>query len=187
MDRIDLNVPFADKDAAKGAGARWCPIYRTWYYPGATVPEAMHPWLISGSRPDSEIKRDVDKRVADLIADLPAAYERKMAIAELMALIRAEKIAKTIYGPVIIPTLRAAGKSACIATATEWLMHEIYGEHCHLPPSGIATIDDFLMMPLPKFHRPVAALDLLSRLDSGRVMVNGMIDLIKKSNPEMQK
>lgn len=187
MDRIDLNVPFADKDAAKRAGAIWCAIYRTWYYPGATIPESLQRWKIPGSRPDSEIKRDVDKRVAELIADLPAAYERKMAITELMALIRAEKIAKTIYGPVIIPTLRAAGKDACIASATEWLMHEIYGEHCQLPASGIATIDDFLMMALPKFHRPVAALDILNRLDAGRVMVNGMITLVLKAHPEMQK
>jgi hypothetical protein len=29
--RINLNVPFAEKDAAKAAGARWDPNARTWY------------------------------------------------------------------------------------------------------------------------------------------------------------
>lgn len=37
MSRIDLNVPFAEKDAAKALGARWDPRRRTWYVPNAAV------------------------------------------------------------------------------------------------------------------------------------------------------
>lgn len=185
VDRIDLNVPFADKNQAKAAGAKWDALYRTWYYPGAVLPDALMLWHIPGSRPDSEIKRDVDKRVAELVADLPAAYERKIAIAGLMALIRAEKIATTKYGPLVIPTLKVAGKEACIAFATAWLIGDIYGEHATLPASGIATLDDFFMMVLPKTRRPADALDRAKRLDSGRIMVNGMIQLVISSHPEM--
>lgn len=29
--RVDLKVPFAEKDAAKAAGARWDPNLRVWY------------------------------------------------------------------------------------------------------------------------------------------------------------
>ncbi|WP_415034459.1 DUF5710 domain-containing protein [Azonexus sp.] len=186
MDRIDLNVPFADKNSAKAAGAKWDALHRTWYYPGSSVPEALLRWHIPGSRPDSEIKRDVDHRVADLVADLPAAYERKIAIAELMALIRAEKIAKIKNASLIKPPLRSAGKSACIQSAIAWLTDDIYGEHSTLPDSGIASLDDFLMMALPKRRRPIDALDRANKLDSGRVMVNGMISLVLSIHPEIK-
>lgn len=186
MDRVDLNVPFAEKDSAKAAGARWDALHRTWYYPGSAVPENLMRWHIPGRRPDSDIKRDIDRRVADLVADLPAAYERKMAIAELMALIRAEKIAKIKNADLVIPTLRAAGKSACIKSAIAWLADDTYGEHSTLPDTGIASLDDFLMMALPKIRRPIDALDRLNKLDSGRVMINGMITLVLSIHPEIR-
>lgn len=36
-----LRVPFADKDRAKAAGARWDAAVRQWYWPGGAMPEAL--------------------------------------------------------------------------------------------------------------------------------------------------
>ena len=45
-ERRDLNVPFAEKDHAKGFGARWDPEKRTWYIEG-DIPEDMpKKWLV---------------------------------------------------------------------------------------------------------------------------------------------
>lgn len=186
MDRIDLAVPFAEKNKAKAAGAKWDALHRTWYWPGSEIPAALSEYAIPGLRPDSAIMDDVAARVTAIVADLPAAYERKMAIAELMALIRAEKIAKIKNADLVIPTLQAAGKSACIRSAIAWLTDDTYGEHSTLPDSGIASLDDFLMMALPKIRRPIDALDRVNKLDSGRVMINGMITLVLSIHPEIK-
>jgi hypothetical protein len=46
-DRIDLNVPFAEKDRAKAQGPRWDGARRTWYAPPGTDLEPLAPWLPS--------------------------------------------------------------------------------------------------------------------------------------------
>jgi len=45
MARIDLNVPFAEKDQAKLLGARWDPQVKTWYVPEGTSAEAFARWV----------------------------------------------------------------------------------------------------------------------------------------------
>ncbi|MCK7505121.1 MAG: DUF5710 domain-containing protein [Desulfobacterales bacterium] len=39
--RTYLKVPFARKDAAKAAGARWDPDRRSWYYAGGSLPSGL--------------------------------------------------------------------------------------------------------------------------------------------------
>jgi hypothetical protein len=39
--KVYLNVPYAMKDIAKGAGARWDRDRRSWYYQGAAIPAAL--------------------------------------------------------------------------------------------------------------------------------------------------
>lgn len=85
-----------------------------------------------------------------------------------------------------MPILREVGKQPVIRAAIECLTDTIYGQHSTLPEYGIATLDDFLMMALPKIRRPIDMLDQISRLDSGHAIVAGMKsvfnDEIKKRN-----
>ena len=43
--RVDLDVPFAEKDEAKALGARWDPACKTWYVPAGLDPDAFERWL----------------------------------------------------------------------------------------------------------------------------------------------
>lgn len=43
--RVDLDVPFAEKDEAKALGARWDPACKTWYVPAGLNPDAFERWL----------------------------------------------------------------------------------------------------------------------------------------------
>lgn len=44
-DRVDLNVPFAEKDEAKSLGAWWDPHARTWYVPPGKDPAPFKKWV----------------------------------------------------------------------------------------------------------------------------------------------
>lgn len=43
--RIELRVPFAEKDEAKYLGARWDPIKRTWYVENRLPVSSFAKWL----------------------------------------------------------------------------------------------------------------------------------------------
>jgi len=45
MARIDLNVPYAEKEAAKALGAKWDAPRRTWYVPNDLASDAFSRWL----------------------------------------------------------------------------------------------------------------------------------------------
>lgn len=45
MTRIDLTVPFSQKDEAKSLGARWDPNLKTWYVPEGVEPGPFARWL----------------------------------------------------------------------------------------------------------------------------------------------
>lgn len=186
MERIDLNIPFADKNKAKAVGAKWDALHRTWYWPGNEIPEALADYAIPGLRPDSAVLADVAEKMAGIIADLDAAYERKIALIDIMALIRADKVKAHQYAPHVLPILREVGKGPVIRAGIDWLTDLIYGQHPTLPSSGIASLDDFLAMALPKSLRPVEALDRINRIDSGGVIMAGMKSVfsaeIKKRN-----
>ncbi|GAA1040882.1 hypothetical protein GCM10009557_63310 [Virgisporangium ochraceum] len=49
--RLWLDVPFADKDAAKRAGARWDPAAKRWYAPRSGI-AALDPWAAMPDVPD---------------------------------------------------------------------------------------------------------------------------------------
>jgi len=50
-ERVWLDVPFADKDAAKRAGARWDPAAKRWYAPRAGI-RALDRWAARADVPD---------------------------------------------------------------------------------------------------------------------------------------
>lgn len=60
MTRVYLDVPFAEKDAAKRKGAQWDPAARKWYAYSATAAEALLRWVPSPLRED--IQRAADER-----------------------------------------------------------------------------------------------------------------------------
>jgi hypothetical protein len=45
MPRIDLHVPFHEKDEAKAYGARWDPQRRIWYVPGNVDSSKLRKWV----------------------------------------------------------------------------------------------------------------------------------------------
>ncbi|WP_253279491.1 DUF5710 domain-containing protein [Pseudomonas brassicacearum] len=45
MARIDLKVPFSEKDEAKSLGARWDPSLKTWYIPEGVDISPLAQWL----------------------------------------------------------------------------------------------------------------------------------------------
>lgn len=47
MARVNLRVPFDDKDAVKRLGARWDPTAKTWYVPDGLDPAPFGLWLIA--------------------------------------------------------------------------------------------------------------------------------------------
>lgn len=48
--RTYLIVSYAEKDAAKAAGARWDPQRKQWYYSGAALPLALQRFDAKGRR-----------------------------------------------------------------------------------------------------------------------------------------
>ena len=46
--RIDLEVPYAEKDEAKSMGAYWDPARKTWYVPPGWDPRVFARWLPAG-------------------------------------------------------------------------------------------------------------------------------------------
>lgn len=45
LSRINLQVPYSDKDAAKRFGARWDPTLKLWYIPAGVNPEPLRQWI----------------------------------------------------------------------------------------------------------------------------------------------
>jgi Domain of unknown function (DUF5710) len=45
VSRIDLRVPFSEKDEAKSFGARWDPSRKTWYVPAGVDSAPLQKWL----------------------------------------------------------------------------------------------------------------------------------------------
>lgn len=52
ISRVDLQVPFAEKDDAKRLGARWDGRQRTWYVPEGTDPTPFRKWLPESQGPN---------------------------------------------------------------------------------------------------------------------------------------
>lgn len=50
--RVDLQVPFAEKDAAKRLGARWDPERRLWYVPAGVDAEPLRKWIAAPESPN---------------------------------------------------------------------------------------------------------------------------------------
>jgi hypothetical protein len=50
--RLDLQVPFTDKDAARQLGARWDPRQKIWYVPDGIDPAPLRQWLPHAEPPN---------------------------------------------------------------------------------------------------------------------------------------
>lgn len=62
MARIDLVVPFSEKDEAKSLGAKWDPALRTWYIPEGLIVGALARWLPKPERAALEHKPEYEVR-----------------------------------------------------------------------------------------------------------------------------
>lgn len=52
--RIDINVPFSEKERVKAFGARWDATKKSWYIPPGISLESFHPWLSGDLKIKSE-------------------------------------------------------------------------------------------------------------------------------------
>lgn len=57
MPRVDLHVPFAEKDEAKRLGARWDSQQKTWYVPEGIEPTSFKRWLPESRPPNIRAPR----------------------------------------------------------------------------------------------------------------------------------
>src|SRR5690348_8144234 len=57
MSRVDLQVPFAEKDDAKRLGARWDGRQSTWYVPDGIDSTPFKRWLPESRRPNIRATR----------------------------------------------------------------------------------------------------------------------------------
>lgn len=48
-ERVDLNVPYSDKDVVKALGAQWDPVRRVWYIKPGHDPKEFAPWIAGRS------------------------------------------------------------------------------------------------------------------------------------------
>lgn len=186
-DRIDLNVPFADKNSAKAAGARWDSLNRVWYFPGSAVPPALAKWVIPGARPDSAISQDIAVALGKIVDGLDNAYDRAIAVAEFSTLAaewkKGDKVSRRIYALAV-----AAGKQRAVDLAKAWLCESVYGEAIRLPQSGVASFDEFLMHFVPKRLRPADALDWISRMTPERaIRIGGIKPLVIEGWNQIQQ
>lgn len=61
MDRIDLQVPYIEKDDAKKLGAKWDPDKKTWYIAGEIDSSLFSKWMpksLNGSDSGSNQESD---------------------------------------------------------------------------------------------------------------------------------
>lgn len=77
-DKIYLNVPFPEKDRAKGLGARWDPAARKWYVGGRTQLAAFREWL----PPDLDLN---DSEAVEALASETTTTERGVALSAFLA------------------------------------------------------------------------------------------------------
>lgn len=61
---IKLNVPYAEKDAARRLGARWDPALKTWYAPAGSMLTTLERWLPKFDLKEPRAKRKPRKRSA---------------------------------------------------------------------------------------------------------------------------
>jgi len=54
MERVDLKVPYAEKDEAKSLGARWDPTKKVWYVPGHLDAGRFEKWFMP--EPDVDVR-----------------------------------------------------------------------------------------------------------------------------------
>ena len=71
-ERVTLNVPFAEKDHAKAAGARWDKVEKVWYAPKGADLEKLGRWQGAGSAPRVEVP-EVEFKAALIAAGLVIA------------------------------------------------------------------------------------------------------------------
>jgi hypothetical protein len=55
--RINLNVPFSQKETVKKLGAKWDSVKRTWYVKNADNLEAFLPWIEHKNSSKHNVKR----------------------------------------------------------------------------------------------------------------------------------
>lgn len=71
-ERVTLNVPFAEKDHAKAAGARWDKVEKVWYAPKGADLEKLGRWQGAASGPRVEVA-EVEFKAALIAAGLVIA------------------------------------------------------------------------------------------------------------------
>ncbi|MFT4174225.1 MAG: DUF5710 domain-containing protein [Rhodocyclaceae bacterium] len=62
--RVDLRVPFAEKDEAKRLGAKWDPAKRVWYVVNVPNLASFQRWLVDPSDPAASAPTPAAKRPA---------------------------------------------------------------------------------------------------------------------------
>ncbi len=89
-ENIWLDVPFADKDAAKAAGAKWDGREKRWYAPKGADLDLVRAWLPAGMRPP-ESEQEADREKTQAATDREAMPKDVSPVMWLLQLERLEK------------------------------------------------------------------------------------------------
>src|SRR3954469_4865810 len=83
--RVDLLVPYVEREDAKALGARWDKDRKVWFAPPGTDPSTLGRWLPKGFKPptaeESTTPSEPEKGTAliDLLAQVRTTGERHLA------------------------------------------------------------------------------------------------------------
>ena len=78
-----LQVPFLNKEEAKGYGARWYPAGKYWYYKGESLPEGLRRWYLQNDdEPEDEEQGSSDEMSAPAFTGKKAAFDQEQYIGD---------------------------------------------------------------------------------------------------------
>ena len=67
MPFFKLDVPFKDKEEAKGLGAKWYPVGRYWYFQGEALPEGLWKWYPSYIEAEGKCGVYIDTETGEML------------------------------------------------------------------------------------------------------------------------
>lgn len=120
--RIDLKVPYSDKDAAKTLGARWDAVAKTWYLMDSLDLWPFRKWLPKHLTEPNKTVVTVKVEASKGAAKKPRQLKPKKAYEKAMKRL-AQKNTHVIAGPVTPRTDFTMADTGCSCVPWEWCEH----------------------------------------------------------------
>lgn len=162
MQPLILNVPFAEKDAAKALGARWNPSLKKWFVPAGLDPSPFAAWFPAEVEASYAISSTVAAQSGEPLIGYVAQTPAKPA----------ENSLKPVTASAPIDSLAASKNLTGISLAS--LLHQVQTKVALGFPQGVWTLVEVMRVNINKGH---VYLEISERMADGQVlaMARGMI------------